>query len=92
MIQTHSSAGIAQNPMLCDVDSYKTVLELFRCKDEKRKDWLLKPFVIGENVFTTDAHCMVWLNVKNVKVKERLFGNTITTKKKMIARYVMVMD
>lgn len=65
MIQTTTSAGIAQNPLLCDVNSYRSVLELFRCKDEKRKDWLLKPFVIGDNVFTTDAHCMVWFD-KNI--------------------------
>jgi len=59
-----TSADIEASPLLCDVESYKSVLELFRCKDEKRKDWLLSPFVIGDNVFTTDAHCMVWFDKK----------------------------
>lgn len=60
-----TSAAIEANPLLCDVDSYKTVLEIFTCKDERRKDWLIKPFVIGDNVFSTDAHCMVWFD-KNI--------------------------
>jgi len=60
------SANLAQNPMLCDVDSYKSVLEIFRFKDNVGREWIKKPFVIDSNVYSTDSHCMVWFDKNNI--------------------------
>lgn len=45
-----------------DIDSYKNLLELFRCKDPLKLKWMQKPFVIGDNIYATDGFCMVWFN------------------------------
>ncbi len=58
MIQTPTEAGIAQNPMLCDVDS---ILQLFVGDDELRAS-MMKPFVIDDYAMATDAHSLVFFD------------------------------
>lgn len=55
MIQTHSSAGIAQNPVLCDV--YQQVLQLITSKD--RTDWMKEPFLVGDKAVSTNGWVLV---------------------------------
>ncbi len=50
---------------MTQINSYKEILELFRCKDVTGSEWTQTPFIIDNNIYSTDCHCMVWFD-KNI--------------------------
>lgn len=43
------------------INNYKEILGIFKADCEK-PEWILKPFVIDDNVYSTDKYCMVWFD------------------------------
>lgn len=52
------------NTVLCDV--YYSLLRLFQGGENAYREWQSKPFVIGNNVYATDAHCIVFFEKSKV--------------------------
>lgn len=56
MLIGSTSASLLPNPLLGDV--YEEILSWFTSND-LLIDWMIKPFLVGDKVVATDAHCLV---------------------------------